>query len=298
MRLRNTLARSYATAHPAEAAAMLENRPVSETIHVLDLLPQSAAAELLRRLSSASASRALESMQPSDAARVLGDLPLEVAAALLRRLGDSARASILAALSPDLERDLRSVIEWPFDTAGALMSPRAISLPGDLTAEVALTVVQRDAEHALYNLYVVDRDGLLTGVLNLQELLHASREDRLDAIAHPAHHRLPAGADLRAVLHHPGWQEVYSLPVVDAQGRFLGAVRYRALRRLERELHGPAPAPGALTASALGDLFRTGVVGVIDALSGASIAPHHGAPTHMAAISTEKETGDDRYSGE
>jgi magnesium transporter len=276
MSLRARLASSYLTSHPLESASLLERRPAEEVIPVLALLGDAAAAHVLRCMSGGAAQRVLESLPTPDAARLLAELPLEVAATLLRRLHDEHRDRLLAASDPDTAEGLRAVISWPAHTAGAIMDPRAIALPEDLTAEAAQDAVKRDARHAIYNLYVVDREGRLIGVLNLRELLNAPPQERLGVVANAAHHSLPVNADHRHVLEHPGWLEVSSLPVVDAHGRFMGAVRYRALRRLEREHSASDGVTAEVTAGALGDLFRTGLVGVISAVSGGAAGPRAG----------------------
>jgi hypothetical protein len=78
---------------------------------------------------------------------------------------------------------------------------------------------------------------------------------------------LTALASRADVLAHPGWKEVHALPVVDEQGAYLGALRYRTLRRLEEELlHRPGE-DGDATA-ALGQLFATAATGLLEALTG------------------------------
>jgi magnesium transporter len=147
-----------------------------------------------------------------------------------------------------------------------------VALPQDLTAEDALKLLRRTPEHALYNLYVVDRDHHLVGVLNLRELLLAGPKETLSAIMRPALYKVPADADRYSVVSNPGWKEVHSLPVVDQAGHFLGALRYRTFKHLEDELRGEETEPGAPTVAALGDLFRAGIAGLVDAMASAAPA--------------------------
>ena len=147
------------------------------------------------------------------------------------------------------------------------MDPQVLSLADDLTAKEALDLIRHSPEHARYNLYIVDREQVLVGVLNLRELLLARPPERISAFMHTRVHRLPAHADRRAIVAHPGWQEVHALPVVDAGGIFLGAIRFGTLRKIEDTLRGGTSADGSATIDALGDLFSVGVAGVIDGLA-------------------------------
>ena len=73
------------------------------------------------------------------------------------------------------------------------------------------------------------------GVLNLRELLLADRKQTLKSVARSDVMSIQGHQDRNAILAHPAWREAHSLPVVDRQGLYLGAIRYRTLRRLESE---------------------------------------------------------------
>lgn len=59
---------------------------------------------------------------------------------------------------------------------------------------------------------------------------------------------------------------MHSLPVVDEDHHYLGALRYRTLRELEEELL-RGRGGDRDTAAALGELFATGAAGLLDALA-------------------------------
>jgi Mg/Co/Ni transporter MgtE len=126
--------------------------------------------------------------------------------------------------------------------------------------------VREASGQARYNVYVVDRTQALVGVVNLHELLLAPDGVTLADVMVPDPVRLDARADRAAVVAHPGWRRVHSIPVVDEQGGYLGAVRYRTLRQLEDELLGAAETD-ADAARALGELFAAGASGLLDALT-------------------------------
>jgi magnesium transporter len=221
---------------------------------------------------------ALEQVQPKPAASLVARMPVEIAADLLRRLASEHRDLVLAALPLDLRRSLAALLAFPAGTAGALMDPRVTILTDDLTAAQALRQLRQSADGILFNIYVLDRQRRLVGVLNLQELLAARPRQLVAALMHEPELRLPAAADRHQIVAHRGWQRVHSLPVVDAKGCFLGAMRYRTLRQLEVELDQARPGgTDTSTAAALGGLFAAGLGGLVDAIA-QSVAPPRGAP--------------------
>lgn len=266
MDLESRLAVGILESRPAEAARTLERLPAPDVAGFLDALEARPSARVLGQMQPEAAAGVLARMPAEHAVRIVEQLGVDAGALRLRRLEASVRDAILDALPVRRSRALRSLLRFPERTAGALMDPDVLALPADLTAGDAVERVREAASNARYNLYVVDRDHRLVGVVNLRELLLADSSDLLGGIMRTHVHRLAALSDRRAILAHPGWREVHALPVVDEGGVYLGALRYRTLRRLEEELRGPAPDTGA-TARALGDLFRTGASAMVEAVA-------------------------------
>ncbi|MGB5810876.1 MAG: CBS domain-containing protein, partial [Polyangiales bacterium] len=84
--------------------------------------------------------------------------------------------------------------------------------PFDLIASEAIDRVRESARHARYNLYIVDRDDRLIGVLNMRELMLAKPRARMESIMRREVIRISSEMDTPAVLGHPGWHEVHAVP--------------------------------------------------------------------------------------
>jgi hypothetical protein len=75
--------------------------------------------------------------------------------------------------------------------------------------------------------------------------------------------KLSAEALLPAILLHPAWREFHALPVVGDDGQFLGAIRYKTLKRLEQESSQKQAANESMAALlSLGELCWIGFAGV------------------------------------
>jgi magnesium transporter len=272
--LRTRLADLMAREHPEEAAAELERLPVERVARFVARQPPERVGDLLRRMDARFASRVAEQLGAPILASAVDTLDLDVAARLLRGLDPLVREAVLAA-EPERGEALRRLLSFPEHTAGALLDPAVLALAQDVTARDALARIREDPEHARYNLYVVDRDGRLAGALNLRELLLARPRATLAELMVRDPHRIRADADRLAIVAHPGWHDVHALPVVDAEGVYLGAIRYRTLRALEDQLR-PETDVGARTAEALGELFSTAAVDLLEAEAGGK--PEDAAP--------------------
>jgi magnesium transporter len=282
MDVEGRLASDLLDAHPIDAARALEKLPAREVAALVAKLEEKPCAGMLQCMLPSSAAAVLSELDRGKAAGILDHLPVEVAALCLRRTDPPARDELLSALPERRARGLRATLKYREGTAASLMDPEVLALPDDLTVREAVARVREASRHARYNLYVVDRDHMLVGVMNLRELLTAPRGARLAALMRTEVHKLSAQAQRRVVVTHPGWREVHSLPVVDERGLYLGAVRYRTLKLLEDEMHATVAEEGA-TARALGGLLRAGASAMLEAMA---------ASTPRGAGSTTGRRGD------
>ncbi|MEX2207060.1 MAG: CBS domain-containing protein [Myxococcota bacterium] len=266
--LRERLAFGALEDHPDDAAGVLERLPTAAAAELFASAESEHLARVLGRIDPAAGSAIVAALSEDRAGSLLEALSLESAAPLIRRLDPVRAEALLARQPPRRGRALRALVRFRDGTAGALMDPEVLALPVDVAADEALQRLRESPERARYNVYVVDRGQKLLGVLNLHELLQAAPRATLASLMNRDPHRVLADADRRAIVQHPGWREVTALPVVDAAGNYLGAIRYRTLRRIESEL-APGGPDGGSAANALGDLFATATAGMLEAALGA-----------------------------
>jgi magnesium transporter len=265
MAILDDLARRFAETHSTEATATLESMTPAEAAAFLADLPAPVAAEIISQASLPLAVPATTILDPGHAAAIYGQMSLAVAAATLRRLEDGARERILERMEDALRDALERLLRFPPRTGGSLLDPRVLALPETLSAEDAIDRIQETPQFLLYNLYVVNRAQVLVGVLNIRELLVAERHRTLRELMKPASHAASVTDSAATIVSHPGWRDTHSLPVLDDDGVFLGAIRYSTLRKLESQLARAGKDPASTTVRALGDLFWTGVGGLITA---------------------------------
>jgi magnesium transporter len=275
MGLEEKLADDLIDRHPSDAAAVLETLDFADGSALLGRISPERATKVLRLTTAHSAAELLARMQPERASEIVGHLPLDVAVVYLRKIAEEVRNPILAATKALRARSIRALLQFAANTAGALMDPEVLAIREDLLVRDAIERVHASAENARYNVYVVDQDDRLVGVLNLRELLLAKPERPLSEITHGRVERIAANAGWRAIVDHPGWQIAHTLPVVDpGSGVYLGAIRYRTLRMLESRDHSDARSAD-VAVGALGELFAAGVGGFIGSL-GRIAAPEPG----------------------
>ncbi|HEX6060250.1 MAG TPA: CBS domain-containing protein [Gemmatimonadaceae bacterium] len=270
------LAAAFLEDHPPRAAMALERLPLAQAAAALRVVPARAAAGAVREMTPPRAADCLAALPADEAAAVVAAIPADDAATILRALDEARRAPILAALSAAPREALERTLPFPEGTAGAAMDPAVFQVAEDVPVADARDRLRRAGREVLYYIYVVDREGRLSGVLDIPELMLASARAPVATAMHRDPDRLSAWMPVALVREHPAWQRYHAVPVVDEHDRLLGAIRYQALRRLEREASGRSPDPHLLTARALGDLFRVGTAGLVAGVAAAAATAEGG----------------------
>ena len=266
MSAENEVVRAFAARHPNSVARVLERAADADAAVVLQDLPVVAAAAVVCAMAPVTAARCLERSERMNAVALLLELPVDVGAALLRRVPESSRKPLLASLGDNVRaRSLAALLHHEPGTAGALMDPLVLAVSEELSAGQAIERLRRDAENAMYYVYVVGSGGKLTGVVNQRELMLADPDENLGSIMTRQPQALPDHASREGIASHPAWQRVHGLPVVDRNGVFLGAIRYETLRRIERDLGRAAREPDRhATSAALAELYGIGLGGFVE----------------------------------
>jgi magnesium transporter len=228
------LRREYVRLYPREAARLLEDRPVEEIADVLASEPAPRAAAVFGSLSPETAARTLESLGDDAFRGLVATSDPDRLAPLLARFPPEERGRRLRLLPPALAGELRQILSYPPDSAGALMDPRATTFLPATRVDAALARLRARRERELGRVFLVDDDRRLVGSLALEDLAVAPPDRRLDELARGDPAAVAATATVEEVMER--LQGVgQDLPVVDFEGRLVGVVRQGRLLAAARE---------------------------------------------------------------
>ena len=226
---------AYLTSHPIEATRQLESWPAPDVATILTSYSPQDIARLIEHFSALHAANILPLLAQETTTEVLALLPTSSAVRILRQCTPSVQNDLLARLDQSVGVGLRLSMTYPDGTAASLADPRVTVLPPDMTVSAALERIKRDASHATYYHYVVTVDGTLAGLVTTKELLAASPDRLINTIMNEQLSTVAAEATEDELLQVPQWRLFPTLPVVDRQGHFIGALRYKTLRRIEEQ---------------------------------------------------------------
>jgi flagellar motility protein MotE (MotC chaperone)/sporulation protein YlmC with PRC-barrel domain len=200
----------------AEVAAALDDDRLAD---LLEELPEDDQVEIIAGLANARAADVLEAMEPDDAADLLADLPPDQAEQLLQLM------------EPDEAAPLRRLLTYDEDTAGGMMTTEPVILSPESTIAEALAMVRREElAPALATMVYVCRPpleaptGRYLGLVHIQRLLREPPHAAVGSIIDKEMEPLLASASLETVTRTLATYNLVSLPVVDGDGRLIGAV--------------------------------------------------------------------------
>ena len=227
---------SFFQMHPDDAASRLETLPLEETVRLLQQVAPPTAAAVFERLSPQTAAQVLERVDDARARFLLETVDPSRTAPLLLRLNEEIRQRRLASLNPRAAFELTALLTYPPDTAGSLMDPRVASFRVDATVEQVMERLRALGRRRVHDILLVDGEGLLVGSVPLQDLVPAPRDKRLEELVRISTVNVIAMASREEVVEIFDRHRLTTLPVVDVEGRLLGAIRYDALvRAVEQE---------------------------------------------------------------
>ena len=196
----------------ADQVALLSQLDPADSANVLEEMEDEDAAALAERLPVADLADILDAMEADEAADVLGDLSPELAAEAMREMEEA--------------EDVLSLLRYPDDTAGGLMTPAVVTLRRDWRAENALQELRRaePAADSVFYLFVTDTEGTLKGVVGLRDLVVAAPETTIEAMMDPNVVSVPVTADQEVCARTLSRYGFLALPVVDEIGRLVGVI--------------------------------------------------------------------------
>ena len=207
----------------AEQVATLARHPVAVMLPVWERLSPDIGKRLLPELSRAVA---VETMQRLDPARL---------ARLLAAFDEDEREGLLTSVGQRTEEEVRSLLQYPPDCAGAMMDTRLQLFRKTGTVADVRARLRQDRRPGRTGCFAVDPDNRLIGWVDMQEIALAEPGDRVGSLIQPVRASVGPMATSEEVGEFLEQHRLADLAVVDADGKVLGAIRHASVVEAELE---------------------------------------------------------------
>jgi len=210
----------------ADRAISFRLLPKDRALEVFELLDPLHQQELLEGLRDATVRELVEDMDPDDRARLIDEMPAKVA------------KQVLAGLSPRERALTATLLGYPENSAGRVMSPEVVNLKANQTVGDALARIRRigGSAETIYALPVTDDARRLVGALGLRDLVLADPNKQVGDLMDREVYSGRVDQDQEEIARLIQEADLLALPIVDTEERLVGIVTVDdAMRILEEE---------------------------------------------------------------
>jgi magnesium transporter len=190
---------------------LLDKERALQVFESLTLIEQS---DLVRAMEDPDLIQLVESMDPDERVELFEELPAKVA------------TRVLAEVAPEVRQSLSLLLGYPEDSAGRVMNPDYLALPGDTPVQEALQRLREsplDPAHVEMVL-VLGEGRQYLGYVTATQLLKASFEEPIRTLISDTPAAVSAHASQDQVAEMFRVRQYPLVAVVDKEGRLVGAI--------------------------------------------------------------------------
>ncbi len=203
------------TALPSEQqAAIVERLQVPELAQIFAQMHEEDMRDMAQHLEVEALAEVLDEMEPDTAADLLGELEPAAAAELIEQMDEAD--------------EVVSLMAYPEESAGGIMNTPPASLRRWMTVAESFTFIKQNYhdENEIFYLYVMDRYGRLSGVVNLRALILAEPYQTIEEIMKRDVISVRATVDQEEVAQVLSRYDLLAVPVVDDTERLVGIISH------------------------------------------------------------------------
>jgi len=233
------LAQVVETLSSREVIHLVGHLNPSEQNQLFTLLSPEDAAEMLEEISETQAVHIIEDLETEDAAAILDEMESDDQADIIMELDNDDAEAILQEMQPADAASVRKLLAYDPDTAGGMMHTEYFAFFEDQTIRSVTEDLRKNAEKytkfKLKYIFVIARNGVLKGVLQMQDLLLAGMESTLSDIIVREIFYLDHQVTLNDLIDFFETYDWFGVPVVDEKEKLVGVVLRRDIRDAQTE---------------------------------------------------------------
>lgn len=177
-------------------------------------LPSEVKEEIISSLSNDQLAEILESQFTDDLVDDLEELPANVVTRVLKNVPKERRATI------------NRLLNYKEDSAGSIMTTEFVALLSDMTADEAIANIRKTGQNkeTIYTIFIMDRQRNLVGTLDLDDLIFAKGDEKLENIMNRDFVTVQVNDDEENVANLVKRYDLNAIAVLNNDGRLIGVI--------------------------------------------------------------------------
>lgn len=211
---------------PADVADLVGGLERDPAAVVFRLLPRDLAADTFSYLDPEQQQQLIEALSTDRIGVLINEMDPDDRTALLEEMPAEVAQRLIALLTPEERRVTQTILGYPEESIGRLMTPDYVRIKPEWTVAQAIDHIRkhgRDAE-TVNVVYVVDAAGRLIDDLRIRQLLLADPAQSVESIMDRKFLALQATDDREEAVRQMNRYDRVALPVLDSRGMLVGIV--------------------------------------------------------------------------
>lgn len=223
----------------ADLAELISDLEESDLVVVFRLLSKDTATEVFEYLDFPEQQALLQSLKSETLRHILEEMSADDRTQLLEELPPEAATRLIMMLSPEERRIAQTLLNYPEDSVGRLMTPDYIYLRPAMTVEEALAKIRRIgiSRETVYALYVISEDRHLIGAVDLRVLVTSPLDVHVEDLMEERVVRVAADTDQEEAADLFRHYDLIALPVVDREDKLIGIITFDDIMDIVEQEH-------------------------------------------------------------
>ncbi|MCH7973331.1 MAG: magnesium transporter [Bacteroidetes bacterium] len=211
---------------PTDLATLISQIPEKERVILFRLLKQDLATDTFEFLEVEQQIELIKAMGNGEVASILNEMAPDDRTALFEELPSSAVKQLVRMLSAEERKVAQTLLGYPEDSVGRLMTPDYIAVKSDWTIAESLKYIRENGEDSetLNIIFVVDEKGKLIDDLKIRELIFAEPDNKISDLMDENFVALHVKDDQETAVDVFKQYDRIALPVIDKNELLLGIV--------------------------------------------------------------------------
>ena len=212
--------------HPADIADLIDALDEDKKKKLFGLLQVETASDVIMEIDEISRELIMEDISQDKLTQIVDDMESDDATDLISELPEEQAQQILREIDREDSEEVQELLKYDKETAGGIMQLELVSVPQSVTVKDAIEQIRSSAGEVedLHNVFIVNGEKKLVGVLPLRKLILASPDGLVKSIMDSAAINVTPEVDQEEVADIFRKYDIVSLPVIDHEGTLLGRI--------------------------------------------------------------------------
>lgn len=221
-----TLRDILTTMNAADVASLFEDM-TEETVPLLyRLLPKELAADTFVEMDPDTQEMLIRGFSDNELKEVVDELYVDDAVDLVEEMPANVVKRILSQADAEKRKMINTILKYPDDSAGSIMTTEFVELRPKMTAEEAILHLRRSGitKETINNCYVCAKGRQLVGVVTIRDLIMADSGQTMEELMEDNIISVSTLEDQETVAQQFSKYGFLAMPVVDRESRLVGIV--------------------------------------------------------------------------